>query len=375
MSSQPDSADGAGPLLEPAATTDPPSGAAASPPPPQAAAAAPSSLGSLDRLPPDLLASHVWTQLPRRDRRALRLASRGLARLTAEAVMSRLTVAGWQELQPRDLHHVAACYPRLSRLHLAGLPGNNYLHGHVLASLGKAGAAGLRELVVDTQLCGLPLLGSWEPLPLAGLGGGLTRLELTFEHRHAGAEAALAELGRLRGLRCLALDFMQLGTGSSLWSAGWLLCHVLCRLPALTTLRLPRAFLYDKSHPAYLATLAARLPALRELGLGSAILSEETVVAAVAAGLPHLTHLELYRLNADPTQLAAALEHLPALSVVCCGELSESEAAAFSEAAELQYGVYDSAGSRLRVTRAPGDRSLPARLAVGCSMAQTGWEQ
>ena len=32
------------------------------------------------------------------------------------------------------------------------LPGNNYLHGHVLASLGKAGAAGLRELVVDTQV-------------------------------------------------------------------------------------------------------------------------------------------------------------------------------------------------------------------------------
>ncbi|KAG2439486.1 hypothetical protein HXX76_004840 [Chlamydomonas incerta] len=367
-----------------------------------------SSLGALDRLPPDLLASHVWTQLPRRDRRALRLASRGLARLTAEAVMSRLTVAvcraslltltshnhklhqrfprptrlalrllppaganrrlgepseaadsvaggaggsaadaaggaefagfagggggpewvgsqavmsyflselgasttltalslqGWQELQSRDLHHVAASYPRLQRLHLAGLPGNNYLHGHVLGALGKAGAAALRELVIDTQvvmdaaaalaalsaaalpslaalqLSGLPLLGSWQPLPLAGLGAGLTRLELTFEHRHSGAEAALSELGRLGGLRHLALDFMQLGSGSSLWSAGWLLCHVLSRLPALTCLRLPRAFLYDQSHPAYLATLAARLPALTELGLGSAILSEETVAA------------------------------------------------------------------------------------------------
>ena len=86
------------------------------------------------------------------------------------------------------------------------------------AALAALSAAALPSLAA-LQLCGLPLLGSWEPLPLAGLGGGLTRLELTFEHRHAGAEAALAELGRLRGLRCLALDFMQVGGGGC--KDGW----------------------------------------------------------------------------------------------------------------------------------------------------------
>ncbi len=77
------------------------------------------------------------------------------------------------------------------------------------AALAALSAAALPSLAA-LQLTGLPLLGSWEPLPLGGLSDvGLTRLELTFEHRHAGAEAALAELGRLRGLRHLALDFMQ----------------------------------------------------------------------------------------------------------------------------------------------------------------------
>ncbi|GFR43436.1 hypothetical protein Agub_g4518, partial [Astrephomene gubernaculifera] len=43
-----------------------------------------------------------------------------LSELGVAASVTSLSLQGWQELSPRDLHHVAACYPRLTRLHLAG---------------------------------------------------------------------------------------------------------------------------------------------------------------------------------------------------------------------------------------------------------------
>ncbi|GLC48138.1 hypothetical protein PLESTB_000063500 [Pleodorina starrii] len=383
------------------------------------------ALGLFEQLPEDLLASYIWGQLSRRDRKRLRQAGRGMAQYAASELMRHLKVLvcrtsllqltsacrtlhqlfphpvslelyllpparrdgqgaagaaaagaahvggggttedgwhgstavmsyflselgqatsvtslslqGWQELSARDLHHLAATYPRLTRLHLAGLPGNNFLSGSSLETLGprsrrcpvpphpcsgperldssSSAAAGpgpgsglvpelelLREVVVDTQLLmepqaaleslsrlprlssldltGVPLLPCLE-LPLSLLRG-LTRLEITFEHKHAHSEQQLGGLGELSGLRHLGLDFMQLGAGSSLWSAGWLLSHVLSRLTRLTALHLPRAFLYDKSHPYFLQTLAA-LPHLTDLALGSIILSPETAAAAAAS--------------------------------------------------------------------------------------------
>ncbi|GIM02091.1 hypothetical protein Vretimale_6809 [Volvox reticuliferus] len=344
----------------------------------------PNALGLLELLPAHLLHSHIWKQLPRRDRIKLRQAGRGAAQYVASEFMANLKVRvcrasllqltavgrtlhqrfpnpaslelrlspparrepyggggagggsagpsagaeaewcgstavmsyflselgvatsvtalslqGWQELGARDLHHVAASYPRLRRLHLAGLPYNNYLAGSSLESLGRASPPWLREVVVDTQLVlepqaaleslarlprlasldltGVPLLPSLE-LPLSRLGS-LTRLALTFEHKHAHSEQQLLGLTALTGLRHLAVDFMQLGTGSNLWSAGWLLSHVLSHLTGLTTLRMPRSFLYDKSHPYFLLSLGA-LTGLVDLALGSVILSHEAAAAA-----------------------------------------------------------------------------------------------
>ncbi|KXZ52350.1 hypothetical protein GPECTOR_10g984 [Gonium pectorale] len=131
------------------------------------------------------------------------------------------------------------------------------------------------------QLCALPLLPGAAP-PLAAHLGGLTRLVLTLEHRHAGLEAQLAGLGGLSRLRHLGLDFNQLGTGSSLWSAGGLLAASLSALSALTSLQLPRAFLDASAQPACLAALAA-LTGLRDLALGSFILGEGSVERAAAA--------------------------------------------------------------------------------------------
>lgn len=81
----------------------------------------------------------------------------------------------------------------------------------------------------------------------------------------------------------------QLGSGSSLWSAGWLLEHVISRLSRLTTLHLPRAFLGDTTHPDFLPLLAA-LTGITDLALGSVIMSAgnkpatiTTTIAAVTA--------------------------------------------------------------------------------------------
>ncbi|GLI62956.1 hypothetical protein VaNZ11_005812, partial [Volvox africanus] len=351
----------------------------------------PHALGLLELLPADLLARHIWRQLPRRDRIKFREASRGAAQYVASEFMvhlkvlvcraslrqltslgrtlhqrfpnpaslelrllppasrepygggggggsagpsggteaercgstailsyflselgvatslTALSLQGWQELSARDIHHVAASYPKLTRLHLAGLPYNNYLAGSSLESLGRASPPWLREVVVDTQLVlepqaafeslahlprlaslvltGVPLLPSLE-LPLSRLGS-LTRLGLTFEHKHAHSEQQLLGLAALTRLRNLALDFMQLGTGSSLWSAGWLLTQVLSHLTGLTTLCLPRAFLYDKSHPYFPMSLGA-LTGLVDLALGSVILSHETATAAAADVAGHV---------------------------------------------------------------------------------------
>ncbi|KAG2501954.1 hypothetical protein HYH03_000452 [Edaphochlamys debaryana] len=232
---------------------------------------------------------------------------------TAPSVRS-VSLQGWQELSGRDVHHLTAAYPRLRRLHLGGMEGSNYLLGSSLDALGSAPAQGrclwLQEVVVDAQvvldtsaallalsqlpaltrleLSALPLQPSLD-LPLARLAAcpRLSRLGLVFEARPAAVEALLGgrgALGALTQLRSLALDFMQLGTGSSQWNAGWLLRRVAARMPYLEALHLPRGFLYDKSDPDLLAVLA-NLPHLTDLALGSLILGPDTAAAA-AAGFP-----------------------------------------------------------------------------------------
>ncbi len=47
-------------------------------------------LGLLERLPADLLARHIWAQLPRRDRSRLRLAGSGVAQYTASELMTHM---------------------------------------------------------------------------------------------------------------------------------------------------------------------------------------------------------------------------------------------------------------------------------------------
>ncbi|GIL77602.1 hypothetical protein Vretifemale_7006, partial [Volvox reticuliferus] len=58
--------------------------------------------------------------------------------------------------------------------------------------------------------------------------------------------------------------------------------------------------------------------------------------------------------------------------VVCCPELSEEEVERLDEMCEVEYGIYDLYGSRLRVERAV-DQTLPWRLAVGSSMGPGRW--